>query len=311
MKGMDFGMEYILETKQLTKVYDERAVVDKVDLHIEKGDIYGLIGRNGAGKTTIMRMVLSLAFPTEGEIYLFGNRTNGISDKRLGSLIEAPGLYKNYTAVQNMQTFCTLYGEDFSKINPILEYVGLAETGDLKAGKFSLGMKQRLGIAIAMLGDPELIILDEPVNGLDPAGIKDVRDLILKLNREKGVTFMISSHLLDELSKMVNKYGILNEGCLVEEITSDELARKFHHRLIITVDQVQKAMELISAIVPAENITYYENQVFVVFDNIDSVSPEEMGGRINKLLIENGIMVNNIQNQSDGIEQYFLERIGG
>ena len=213
-------MEYLLETRQLTKVYDNRAVVDRVDLHINRGDIYGLIGKNGAGKTTIMRMVLSLAFPTDGEIYMFGEKSNGRSDRRIGSLIEAPGIYRNLSAKENMKMFSTLYGTDFSGIDSILEYVGLGETGDKKAGSFSLGMKQRLGIAITLLGNPEFIVLDEPVNGLDPAGMKDVRDLIIRLNKEKGVTFMISSHLLDELSKMVNKYAILNEGRLVEEITS-------------------------------------------------------------------------------------------
>lgn len=297
-------MDYILETRELTKVYSNRAVVDKVNLHINKGDIYGLIGRNGAGKTTIMRMILSLAFPTEGEIYLFGNKVNGVSDKRLGALIEAPGIYKGFTAEENMKCFCTLYGEDFAKIDPILQYVGLAETGSLKAGKFSLGMKQRLGIAIAMLGSPELIILDEPVNGLDPAGMKDVRDLIIRLNQEKGVTFMISSHLLDELSKMVNKYGILNEGLLVEEITSEELEMKCRHKLIVSVDDVQKGMQLISTIVPAEDISYLNNQIFIA-------SHTEASAQINKLLIENDILVNDIQVKSDGIEQYFMERIGG
>lgn len=297
-------MEYLLETRQLTKVYDNRAVVDRVDLHINRGDIYGLIGKNGAGKTTIMRMVLSLAFPTDGEIYMFGEKSNGRSDRRIGSLIEAPGIYRNLSAKENMKMFSTLYGTDFSGIDSILEYVGLGETGDKKAGSFSLGMKQRLGIAITLLGNPEFIVLDEPVNGLDPAGMKDVRDLIIRLNKEKGVTFMISSHLLDELSKMVNKYAILNEGRLVEEITTDELEQRCRHKLIITVDDLQRATDIITTVVPREDLAYLNNKLIVA-------SHTELSGQINRLLVENGLTVSELQVKSDGTEQYFVQRIGG
>ena len=297
-------MEYLLETRQLTKVYDNRAVVDRVDLHINRGDIYGLIGKNGAGKTTIMRMVLSLAFPTDGEIYMFGEKSNGRSDRRIGSLIEAPGIYRNLSAKENMKMFSTLYGTDFSGIDSILEYVGLGETGDKKAGSFSLGMKQRLGIAITLLGKPEFIVLDEPVNGLDPAGMKDVRDLIIRLNKEKGVTFMISSHLLDELSKMVNKYAILNEGRLVEEITTDELEQRCRHKLIITVDDLQRATDIITTVVPREDLAYLNNKLIVA-------SHTELSGQINRLLVENGLTVSELQVKSDGTEQYFVQRIGG
>lgn len=297
-------MDYLLETRQLTKVYNKRAVVDNVSLHIKKGDIYGLIGKNGAGKTTIMRMILSMAFPTEGDIILFGERTNGRSDRRLGSLIEAPGIYKNYTARGNMEAFCTLYGVDFSRIDSILDYVGLGQTEDKKAGSFSLGMKQRLGIAITLLGDPEFIILDEPVNGLDPAGMKDVRDLILRLNKEKGVTFMISSHLLDELSKMVNKYGILNEGRLIEEITTEELEMRCRHKLVITVDDLQRAANIVASLVPQQDMCFLNNDIIVA-------SHLEMSAQINKALVENGIMVSGLQCKSDGTEQYFMQRIGG
>lgn len=297
-------MEYLLETKQLTKVYGNRPVVNRVDLHINKGDIYGLIGKNGAGKTTIMRMVLSLAFPTGGEIYLFGKKSNGRSDRRIASLIEAPGIYRNLSAKDNMEMFSTLYGTDFSEIDSILEYVGLGETGDKKAGSFSLGMKQRLGIAIALLGNPEFVVLDEPVNGLDPAGMKDVRDLIVRLNKEKGVTFMISSHLLDELSKMVNKYAILNDGRLVEEITVEELEQRCRHKLIITVDDPQRATDILATTVPREDLVCADDKLIVT-------SHTEQSGRINRLLVEGGLTVSELQIKSDGIEQYFVQRIGG
>ena len=251
-----------------------------------------------------MRMVLSLAFPTDGEIYMFGEKSNGRSDRRIGSLIEAPGIYRNLSAKENMKMFSTLYGTDFSGIDSILEYVGLGETGDKKAGSFSLGMKQRLGIAITLLGNPEFIVLDEPVNGLDPAGMKDVRDLIIRLNKEKGVTFMISSHLLDELSKMVNKYAILNEGRLVEEITTDELEQRCRHKLIITVDDLQRATDIITTVVPREDLAYLNNKLIVA-------SHTELSGQINRLLVENGLTVSELQVKSDGTEQYFVQRIGG
>lgn len=297
-------MDYILETKQLTKVYNKRAVVDHVDMHVERGDIYGLIGKNGAGKTTIMRMILSLAFPTAGQIVLFGNTIAGVSDKRVGSLIEAPGLYTNYTAEENMKTFCTLYGLDFSRIDAILNFVGLADVGKKKAGQFSLGMKQRLGIAIALLGDPEFIVLDEPVNGLDPAGMKDVRDLIIRLNKEKGVTFLISSHLLDELSKMVTKYGIINNGVLVEEITAEELEKRCTHKLVITVDDVFRAANIIAELIPQQEIQIVNNQIVIG-------THMELSAEINKRLVENGIMVSGCDVRSEGMEEYFVERIGG
>lgn len=297
-------MEYLLETRQLTKVYSRRAVVDHVNMHVERGDIYGLIGRNGAGKTTIMRMILSMAFPTEGEIFLFGDQVKGVADKRVGSLIEAPGIYPVYTAEENMKMFCTLYGVDFSRINPILDYVGLGNVGSKKAGQFSLGMKQRLGIAIALLGDPELIILDEPVNGLDPAGMKDVRELIIRLNKERGVTFLISSHLLDELQKMVTKYGIINNGVLVEEVTNEEIERRCVHKLVITVDDVLKASNIIAGIVPVQDMQIVNNQILLG-------SHIEMSAEINKRLIENGIMVSGCDIRVEGMEQYFVDRIGG
>jgi ABC-2 type transport system ATP-binding protein len=298
-------MDYILETRQLTKKFGNKLAVDHVDMHIRKGDIYGLIGKNGAGKTTIMRMMLSLAFPTSGEIYMFGKPITGTSDVKVGSLIEAPGIFKSYSAYDNLKAFCVLYGIDDAVIEPILRIVGLADTGKKKAGQFSLGMKQRLGIAIALLAEPEIIILDEPVNGLDPAGIKDVRDLVIKLNQEKGVTFVISSHLLDELSKMVTKYGIINNGCLLEELDAAELERRGSHQIVITVSDPLKSANLLSGsgMIPPQNICIAGNQLLINANFQDSA-------RFNKLLVDNDIWVSSLELKSEGVEQYYMHAMG-
>ena len=303
MKGASEMDEFILETRQLTKKFGNKLAVDHVNMHIKKGDIYGLIGKNGAGKTTIMRMMLSLAFPTSGDIYMYGKKITGTSDVRMGSLIEAPGIFKSYTAYENLKSFCVLYGIKDTIIEPILKIVGLADTGKKKAGQFSLGMKQRLGIAIALLAEPEIIILDEPVNGLDPAGIKDVRDLVIKLNKEKGVTFIISSHLLDELSKMVTKYGIINNGYLLEEIDAEELERRGRHQMLITVSDPLRSADLIATMIPPQDICIAGNQVIVN-------AHFEESARFNKLLVENGIWVSSLELKSEGVEQYYMNAMG-
>ena len=218
-------MEYIVETQNIVKQYKTKLAVDNVSIHVKRGDIYGLIGKNGAGKTSLMKLILGLTRPTNGNILLFGNSNLNVGRKKIGSLIEAPGLYKNCTAYENMLRFSILYGADKKEITPLLQKVGLENTGNKKAGEFSLGMRQRLGIAIALLAHPEVLVLDEPINGLDPAGIKEIRDMIISLNNE-GVTFIISSHLLDELAKVVTTYGIIADGKLAEEISAEELKRR-------------------------------------------------------------------------------------
>ena len=217
-------MEYVIETNGLTKKYGEKLAVNKASVHVRKGDIYGLIGKNGAGKTTLMKLLLGLAVPQSGEIKLFGNSDLNLSRKKIGSLIEAPVIFKNETAFENMKRFSILAPTTDEEIKRILDLVGIGNTGAKKAGAFSLGMKQRLGVGIALLGDPEILILDEPINGLDPAGIKEVRAMIVELNG-RGITFMISSHILDELGKIATNYGIMHAGIL-EEISAAELAAK-------------------------------------------------------------------------------------
>lgn len=297
-------MGQILTAKNIVKKYGEKTVLDNVSMNIQKGDIYGFIGKNGAGKTTFMRVILSLTYPKSGEVKLFGDKSINEVGLKVGSLIETPGFYKNLSAKENLKRFSLLYGADDSKVDEILKWVGLSNTGNKKAKNFSLGMKQRLGIAIALLGEPELLLLDEPINGLDPEGIKEMRDLILKLNKEHNITILISSHLLDELSKVVTRYGIINKGKMIEEISSKELHEKCKKKLLIEIDDSKKAKTIISKIVPENNINIVSKHVIEVTSQIEKSSD------INALLVKGGIKVSAIYPNSDTLEEYFMKRIG-
>lgn len=294
-------METILKTTNLTKMFGHKIAVNKVSMTINKGDIYGFIGKNGAGKTTFMKMILNLTYKTSGDISLFeGNLTKG---HKIGSLIEAPGLYRNANAYENMYRFSLIYGENKNDIKELLKLVGLSKVGKKKVKDFSLGMKQRLGIAISLLGNPEFLVLDEPINGLDPAGIKEIRDIILKLNKEKGITFLISSHLLDELSKVVTKYGIINNGVLIEEVSSKELIDRCKNRLVISTSDLNKTKEVLKNILNEEDIIIKNNE-------IEILSHVEEGEMINKYLSEHGIFASKICPILDSLEDYFIEKIG-
>ena len=295
-------MEYVIETKSLTKKYGEKLAVNGMSIHVKKGDIYGLIGKNGAGKTTLMKLLLGLTTANSGDMELFGSRDLDGARRRIGSLIEAPALYKNETAFENMKRFAILAPTSDEDIRRLLALVGLGNTGAKKAGAFSLGMRQRLGIAIALLGNPDVLILDEPINGLDPAGIKEIRDMILELNA-KGVTFLISSHLLDELGKIATNYGIVSGGLLVEEITSAELEEKCRTSLKITVHNAPMAMALLSHHHPEIKMEQNENTVRILSAVEDtSVIVEE--------LVKNGVRVYEVKNETQGIEDFFIERMG-
>ena len=296
-------MEYIIETKDLTKQFPNKLAVDHINMHIKRGDIYGFIGKNGAGKTTAMKLILGLLNKNYGEIKLFGSENLDNERTKIGSLIEEPGIYKNATAFENMKRFSLLYGGTDEEINDLLKFVGLADTGKRKAGAFSLGMKQRLGIAIALLGHPEVLILDEPINGLDPAGIKEIRDLILKLNQEKNVTFLISSHILDELQKITTTYGIINDGKLIEEVSAEELMDRCKKNLKIKVSDVEKAINVLKD----NNILdkyKSDSEYITLFNNFDDSSV------INEILVKNEIKVFELSLSNNDFEDYFIERIG-
>lgn len=298
-------MESILRTNNIVKKYGNRTVLNNINMNINKGDIYGFIGKNGAGKTTFMRCVLNLTNPNSGEVVFYENKKLSDVGLKVGSLIEAPGLYKNATAYENLLRFSILYGTDESKINELLKLVGLADTGKKKVKDFSLGMKQRLGIAVSLLGEPELLLLDEPINGLDPEGIKEIRDVIVKLNKEKNITFLISSHLLDELSKVVTRYGIIDNGTLIEEIDAKELKDKCKNKLVIEVNDIEKAKEILSKIVDEKEITIKNNNIIEIHSHLEDAA------EINKKLNDGDVLVKALYPNFDSLEEYFMKRIGG
>ena len=296
-------MESVLKTNGVIKKFGNNTILNGINININKGDIYGFIGKNGSGKTTFMRVVLSLTQKNDGEVVFFNDKKIEDVGLKVGSLIETPGLYKNASAYENLKRFSILYGADESKINELLELVGLANTGNRKAKDFSLGMRQRLGIAIALLGDPEFLLLDEPINGLDPEGIKEIRDVIVKLNKEKNITFLISSHLLDELSKIVTKYGILNNGVLLEEISAEELKEKCTNKLIIECDDPKKAKKILSSSVNEKDIIIKSNRLEILSNVEDAV-------KFNKELVKKDISVSALYPNYDSLEEYFMKRIG-
>ena len=295
-------MEYIIETEKLVKQYKTKLAVDNVSIHVNRGDIYGLIGKNGAGKTSLMKLILGLTNPTNGKVKLFGNYDLEKGRMKIGSLIEAPGLYKNCTAYENMLRFSILYGADKNEIDTLLKKVGLGNTGAKKAGEFSLGMRQRLGIAIALLAHPEVLILDEPINGLDPTGIKEIRDIILNLNKE-GVTFVISSHLLDELAKIVTNYGIIADGKLAEEITAEELKARCTNYVKILCNKNKEALSLIKNEYPDIKAEIKDKELRI-FSHLDKTA------QMNTLLVKNEINVSEIAGSEGSFEDYFIERLG-
>lgn len=298
-------MNMVIETRQLEKKYGNKFAVNKVDLHVEHKDIYGLIGKNGAGKTTLMRLILGLAEADNGDILLFNTEELSNGRKKIGSIVEEPGLYYKKTAFENMKTFSLLYDNvSDEEINRILNLVGLKDTGNKLVSRFSLGMKQRLGIAIALMGEPDLLILDEPLNGLDPSGIRDIRDLILKLNKE-GVTFLISSHLLDELGKIATKYGIMSDGILVEEISSMELKKSCEKHIEIKVDSVNEAKMLLMQEFPNIIIEKGNEENY-----LNIISEIEDTSQISKVIVSGGVKLYSMVQQGMAFEDYFIKKLG-
>ena len=301
--------EVILKTYNITKKYGEQVAVNNVNMTIKKGDIYGFIGQNGAGKTTLIRMITGLAHKTSGEIELFGSS----SEEQLirgrefvGSLIESPAFYKNMTARENLEVSRLVRNIPNKKsIDEVLELVGLKDTGKKKVKDFSLGMKQRLGIANALLGNPKLLILDEPINGLDPMGIIEIRELLKKINKEKGITILISSHILGELSEVATTYGIISGGKLIEEISSEALAEKCRQYIDLKVDDAKKAVILLEREFGITDYEVLEDNKIKVFSHLDK------GGAINSILSKAGVIVENISIKGEKLEEYFMDSIGG
>lgn len=301
--------EVIVKTHNITKKYGEQLSNDNINITINKGEIYGLIGRNGAGKTTLIRMITGLSHKTSGEVELFGKSSeNELNQGRrmIGSLIESPAFYGGMTARENLEVsrlVRNIPGKEC--IDEVLKLVGLQDTGKKKFKDFSLGMKQRLGIANAMLGNPRLLILDEPINGLDPMGIVEIRKLLKKINKEKDVTILISSHILGELSELATCYGIINSGKLVEEITVAELNEKCKQYIELIVDDASRSTALLEKELSITDYEVLENNRIKIFSNLDSV------GLINSTLSKKGILIEKIGLKGENLEEYFMNKVGG
>lgn len=299
--------EYLLSTKGLSKCFGHHKAVDHVNLHIRKGAIYGFIGRNGAGKTTCLKMISGLAEPTEGEIEIFGYKGNDLKQmrSRIGCLIEAPGLYENMTAYENIKTKCLFCGiHQKGYIEDILEIIGLSHTGKKKTKHFSLGMKQRLGIGLALVGEPDLLVLDEPINGLDPQGIAEVRDTLSRLQQERNLTILISSHILEELSKLATDYGIIHNGTLLQELTREELMRRCSERIEIVLDEPRRAVPILDRL----GFTQYQATDSSHIQVYERLSESAM---LNMELSKAGILVKSITITNEELETYFLNLTGG
>jgi ABC-2 type transport system ATP-binding protein len=302
MKQEDINMEYVLQTNNLKKLFGKKAAVNGISLNVQKGDIYGFIGRNGAGKTTLIRMVAGLARPTEGTIRLFENDDLDTQRRRTGTMIENPAVFPHMTAQQNLMYYCKLLGLNPKEtVGEILTLVGLEQTGKKKAKNFSLGMKQRLAVAIALLGDPEFLMLDEPINGLDPTGIKEIRELILHLNQERKITILISSHILGELSRVATRYGVINNGVIVAEFTNEELEQRCVGELEIKVDDAAKARTIIAGIINEANISVLDNNTLRITKELDKA------GLINTELAKNGLVIYSSSVVGQDLESYFMQ----
>ncbi len=298
--------EYILKTDSISKHYGGFAANEKISVNIKKGSIYGLVGRNGAGKTTFMKMICSLSSPTSGGFELCGKSFPQLGSARtkIGNLIEDPGIYANMSAYDNLKAKAKLYGKvDKQKINDLLETVGLAKAGKKPAGKFSLGMKQRLGIGLALIGDPEMLVLDEPINGLDPAGVAEIRETLQKLNTEKGITILISSHILGELSKLCTDYGFIDHGMLIKEISNDQLMSDCTEYVRLRVDDTEKAARVLASL-DIKNVTRTDDGELRLLD-ADGTTDE-----ITEALVLNKVRVYEISKQGTDLEGYYLKMIG-
>lgn len=297
--------EYVLRTSGLTKIYGKHRAVDAVDMHVRKGDIYGFIGKNGAGKSTLMKMVAGLAAPDAGEMELFGSHEVERERMRIGTLIETPGLYKEMTAAENLEVLRRAYGiPDKGIVEEMLCLMGLEDTGKKKAGKFSMGMKQRLGIAMALMRNPDFLILDEPINGLDPMGIMQIRELLLHLNREKNITMMISSHILGELSKIATAYGIIRDGRLVDEFDAIELQRRCRRCQKLVVDHAEQAVNVLEEKLHIGEFDVPEPSVVRIFEHLDDMT------KINHELMMAGVEIKESYQVGQDLESYFMELTG-
>ena len=300
-------MDYVLETQGLTKQYKKFTALRNLCMHVPKGAIYGLVGRNGAGKTTLIRLVCGLQFPTEGTFALWGTEYRdakiNLMRQRMGAVVETPSIYLGMSAEDNLKQQYRILGlPSYDGLREPLELVGLSDTGKKKAKNFSLGMRQRLGIAIALAGNPDFLILDEPVNGLDPQGIIEIRELIQKLNRERGITVLISSHILDELHRLATWYGFIDGGRIVKEMSAEELDAVCRQYLHVTVSDMTALKKVLD-----ERSLGYSVVSEKEADLYDMISISEL---THALDAENCAILS-VSQQSESLENYFVSLVGG
>ena len=298
---------YIIETKNITKKYGKYQVLNKLNIHVKENSIYGLIGKNGAGKTTLIRIICGLQDPTNGTYFInkIDNKAKDISlvRKKIGAIIERPSIYEEMNAKDNIICQMKLVGlTNYQDISKFLDVVGLSNVGNKKVRYYSLGMKQRLGIALALVNNPNILILDEPINGLDPEGIIEIRELILKLNKEKHITILISSHYLDELSKVATHYGFIDKGRIIEEISSEELNKKLTSFIELKVNNLKSFTDFFKK----NNIPYEikDNNIINIYKdyNIQKFITE---------LTNNNLEIESITKKNESLEEYYINLIGG
>lgn len=300
-------MEYVLTTERLSKQYKNFKALDNLTMHVPRGAIYGFVGRNGAGKTTLIRLICGLQQPSAGAYTLYGKDSNATdiaeSRRRMGAVVETPSIYGELSAEDNLkEQFRVLGLPSFEGIPKLLKLVGLENTGKKKAKNFSLGMKQRLGIAVALAGDPDFLVLDEPVNGLDPQGIIEIRELILKLNREHQITVLISSHILDELSRLATHYGFIDGGRMIREISAQELENASRKCVRVEVTDTRALTRVLDNM----NIEY----------NIVSDRQADIFAKVNVTdlalaLAEENCKVISMEEKDESLESYFVSLVGG
>ncbi len=297
--------EYVIETKQITKSYGSFVALDHVNLHVKKGAIYGLIGDNGAGKSTLLKLLSGIAFPTEGEIYLFGKHGEKVlqnSRRKMGCIIEQPGYFPYMTVEQMLRYYCIQKGiPDTNKVSELLQLTGIDNKRKSKCKTLSLGQKQRLGLAIALMGEPQLLLLDEPINGLDPSGIIEFRNLLHRLNEEKKITILLSSHILTELQQLATCYGFLSKGNLIEEITAEALQEKCSECIEITISNPDIYAVMLEQKFPKTTFK-------IVPENcIRIIKPQNTAEEYSKLALEHNLIITNMQTRTTSLEDYYME----
>jgi ABC-2 type transport system ATP-binding protein len=301
--------EIILATRNLTKKYNNISAVSGINLEVKQGQIYGLVGKNGAGKTTLLRMITGQSYATEGEMVLFGANTEADlckGRKRIGAIIETPSFYSYMSGKDNLEYYRIQRGIPGKQcVVEALEEVGLTEAANKKYKSYSLGMKQRLGLALALMNRPELLLLDEPINGLDPFGIVEIRKLLFKLNQEKNITILISSHILSELSNLVNYYGFIDKGKLIKQLSAEDLSKECNKYIELKVDNVERMTALLETKLNCHSYKLTPEYAIHIYEYLDQPK------KISELAVTNGIGLQSMMMKEINLENYFIQLVGG